>query len=494
VNDERLERELKAALLQDDPGAASRELRMRVAAVPDEAQPRRGFDFGPRFSLMLRSARAISAVALIGAVAVIVVSLHNSTVNPGPSGSPSNSSVSQTPSGSATATPTGSPLATPTGASKTSAPANGPWADLRWSAPSSLPGAFDITGIVAWNGDLIALGDVQGSGSKLEPAMWRSSGGTDWTGVSLDAATFADARISSLLATPSGLLAVGWVGEPVCTGQGAGTTCGPTPVMLWTSPDGVKWTRVPDISMFEGATISAVDVGPRGLVAVGDTGWSSPAIWTSNTGTVWQRQTLPAATFKDAHFSAVRVTPSGFVIGGSTGDSAPTPGGVQPPSTGVAAAWWSPDGQTWTKATVNRSGGLGTSLGAIEVGSRGLVAVGSASGGKGGVAWTSTDGHTWDPIGVAYYGATPAPTGVPELPSFTIHDDGTHLIAFGDYVGGRGLPIWVSSDGSAWQQLSFSGATDTLPANFGNVWLVPGGLTATGGLGSAQVWGATALP
>jgi len=483
VSDERLERELKAALLQDDLGPARHELRMRVAAVPDEVRPIRGFGWARRFSLVATSARTVAAVATVAVVALVVVGLRNTAVAPSTSNSPSHSPASQTPSSSPSGTPT------------VSAPANGPWANLRWSAPATLPGAFDVTGIVPWNGDLFALGDVQVSGSNLQPALWRSSDGTDWTRVSLDTTTFADARISSLLPMASGLLAVGTIGQPVCTAPGEGMTCGSIPVMLWTSPDGVNWTRVLDISTFAGATISAVTVGPHGLVAVGDTGWSNAAVWTSDTGTVWQRQTLPAATFKDAHFSAVRATASDFVLGGSTGGQAPTSGGVQAPSTGVAAAWWSPDGKTWTKATVRRSGGLGTSLGAIEVGSRGLVAVGSASGGKAGAAWTSTDGYTWDPIGVAYYGASPAPTGVPELPSFTIRDDGTHLIAFGDYVGGQGLPVWVSSDGSAWQRLSFSGATDTIPTNLGNLWLVPGGLTAVGSQGSAaQVWEATALP
>jgi hypothetical protein len=136
-----------------------------------------------------------------------------------------------------------------------------------------------------------------------------------------------------------------------------------------------------------------------------------------------------------------------------------------------------------------------------------MVAVGSASDAKGGdAAWTSTDGRTWQPIAnaEAYAGVpTPAP-GVPSVPSFTISDDGTHLLAVGMGDPVLGVSMWVSSDGVTWQQLPFSGATDTIPRWPGGTglaidtaYVVPGGLIVIGRGPfdtSKSVWRVTALP
>jgi hypothetical protein len=298
-------------------------------------------------------------------------------------------------------------------------------------------------------------------------------------------------------------VAWGWAGQPVCTGQGAGTTCEPRPVMIWTSPDGLSWTRIADASMFSGATIDGVTMGPQGLLAVGDTGWNSPAIWVSTSGATWQRLALPSATFKDAHFSAVRATATDYVLGGSTGGNPPSSGGIQPPSTGIAAAWWSSDGRTWTKAAVQRSGGLGTSLGTISVGASGMVAVGSASGGNGATAWTSTDGRTWQPIAPSYFGAPAASPGIPTLPLFRVVDDGRHLIAIG-LADQLVLRMWISSDGIAWKPLTFSSNTGEIPSwpganstTYAGAFAVPGGLVVIGNQDSwpqIPIWTVTALP
>jgi hypothetical protein len=169
----------------------------------------------------------------------------------------------------------------------------------------------------------------------------------------------------------------------------------------------------------------------------------------------------------------------------------------------MAAAWWSGDGRTWTRAAVQRQGGLGLTLGTVFVGSRGLVAVGSASGGNESVAWTSADGRTWQPIAPGYFGAPPASLGVPTLPSCTITDDGTHIVAVGvaDQLAVR---MWTSSDGVAWQPLPFSGATDMVPAwpdssqpTIDRAFVVPDGLVVIGYSGASlqvPVWHVTALP
>jgi len=299
---------------------------------------------------------------------------------------------------------------------------------------------------------------------------------------------FFNASIAGLVGTPTGLVAWGTAGDPTCSGEGEGMTCGAIPVMLWTSPNGTDWSRVSGLAAFKDARIGNIAYGSLGLLAVGNTGFTEPAIWTSTTGASWQRLTLPTDVFTDAHLSTISATASGYVVGGSTGGTAPTSGGVALEATSVAAAWWS-DGQTWNKATVNRTGGIGTSLDAIYVGANGMVGIGSASGGKVGTAWNSSDGKTWQPIDGAPSAAT--------LPSFTVGDDGTRLVAVGNADKGQ-LVIWISDDGATWRAIPFSGATATVP-NGARAFVVPGGLIVVASPGSSAttqtpVWMVTAQP
>lgn len=498
MNDERLERELRAALLQDDPGPVRNDLRVRVGAVPDEAPLRRGLVRSPRVSRLLASAATVAAVVVIGATIVIAVGSRDTTVGPAPSDRSSAVPTSPAPSTSLGVTPAPSATSVPS-------PVTGAWHGLRWSAPIAFPDAGFVEDVVAWNGAVIAAGEVQDNPGTGSVAFWRSSDGAIWTRIGVDVTPFAGAQFRHLLTTPSGLVGWGSVGMPSCTGQSDLMKCGPFPIMLWTSPDGVNWARISDTSTFTGATIDAVTVGSTGLVAVGDTGLGKPAIWVSATGSTWQRLSLSPATFKDAFFSDVRTTASGYVLAGGVGGQSTGAGGVYVPDpTATAAAWWSSDGRTWTKATVHRADGVGTSLESVYVGAHGLVAIGSATGGPSSAAWTSADGRTWQPIAPGYAGAPAVSPGVQTLPSFTIIDDGTRLIAVG-VVDPLALRMWIASDGVTWQPLPFSGAVDTIPRwpgaepapTYYRIFVVPGGLVVTGTTqASAQmpVWRVTALP
>jgi hypothetical protein len=469
MNDDRLERELQAALLRDDPGSMSEELRRRVAAVPNDAGRGGGLVRLPRLPRLVNRLEALATVLVVAAVVVAALGLRGSNLGP----------VSSAPS-----------------------PFTDAWHGLRWSAPTVIPDSTSIEDVVAWRGTFIAAGWAQDNTGAGNAAFWRSSDGTAWTRVGVDVVPFKGHDVfRHLLTTPSGLVAWGSVGLPACTGQGEGMKCGPFPVMFWTSPDGVSWARIPDTSTFAGATIDAVTVGAQGLVAVGDAGLGKPAIWVSATGSTWQRLTLPATTFNDAIFSDVRATASGFVVAGGVGRQSIGAGGVYVPDpAAVAAVWVSPDGSNWTKGTVQRANGVGTSLGSVYLGSHGMVAVGSASGGNGDAAWTSIDGRDWQPLAIPYLvsGMAP-PAGVPTIPSFTICDDGTHLIASGVAANTFGVAMWASSDGLTWQSLAFSGVT-TQPGDQGTIWkafVVPGGLIVIGQQGSAppeSAWRLTALP
>jgi hypothetical protein len=499
MNDERLEREVRAALLEDDPGPVGSGLRARIAAVPDDAALRPRLVRSPRVSRLMVSAAAVAAVVLVSATLVIGLGARRTSVGPAPSVLPSVMPISPAPS----AVPSVSPAPTPSPSGLTPVPA--PWGGLRWPAPIVLPDANSVEGVTTFDGQLFAVGHIVGTGGQNPVAVWRSSDGTTWTPLAQSGATFAgDAFVESLVATPDGLLAWGPAGGSTCTGQGEGqATCVPPSDVIWRSPDGSNWTR--DASAFAGAWLQAIARGTHGFVAIGDMGWDRPAIWLSDTGATWQRLALPAAVFADAHFSTVRATSTGYVLAGGTGSiSVSVTGGPMATASKVAAGWWSPDGRTWTKATVTRATETGSNLGTISVGSHGLVATGASPAERDHAAWTSADGGTWTPIAAGYIAAPATSTSVATLPSDLIVDNGTDLIAIA--VNEQlGLRMWTSSDGVAWRPLPFSGAIDALPAwpgdptrpVFDRAFVVPDGLVVIGHLGSSlqqSVWHVVALP
>jgi hypothetical protein len=87
VSDERFEREIRDALVEDEPGAAPSRLWTRVAAIPDEA-PRR--DARPMRAIGLLAAAAV----VIAAVAIAGLSQRGETVGPPASPSPSGAAPS----------------------------------------------------------------------------------------------------------------------------------------------------------------------------------------------------------------------------------------------------------------------------------------------------------------------------------------------------------------------------------------------------------------
>ena len=486
MNDERFEREVRDALLRRATGDVPDELRASIRRIPADAVP--SHRFIDRFGLRLVSALAAAAVIVVAAGFLV---------------------ATRPPAQTGALPGTAPPLATGTPSVGSPQPAqspgigavSGPWSGLRWSAPLGIPDASFVTSMVSFDGALYAAGEAV-SGTVAEAAVWRSADGRTWTRLGRAGSQFAGAQMVVLVVTRDGLVAWGADGQGACQGQGAAATCSPAPLMLWISPDGVTWTPIADASPFAGATISAIADGPAGLVAVGDTGWNAPAIWVSGTGATWTRLELGAA-FAQAHLSTVRAAGPGYVVGGGTGSQqVSVTGGPDGTVPTTAAAWWSADGRTWTKASVEGPGSGGSNLAMIYAGSEGLVAVGATSDGRDSAAWTSPDGRTWVPIAASVSGAAP---GAASLPSYTLADDGTHILAVAD-TSQPLLSYWVSTNGTDWRELALSGATATDPANavpqqtgrwLRQVFLVPDGLVATGwGTGDTTgtpVWHATAV-
>jgi len=126
------------------------------------------------------------------------------------------------------------------------------------------------------------------SGDDLDGAVWTSPNGASWTRVEQDEAALGGAGDQGMYAVAAGgpgLVAVGWEGP-----------AGESDAAVWTSPDGLAWTRVgreDDAFAGEGAqAMYAVAAGGPGFVAVGDSqanGDSDAAVWVSTDGVTWAR-------------------------------------------------------------------------------------------------------------------------------------------------------------------------------------------------------------
>ena len=103
---------------------------------------------------------------------------------------------------------------------------------------------------------------------------------------------------------------------------------GPLRGAVWTSPDGLSWSRLPDSQLpqqpDERVRLHAVTAGPEGLVAVG---WGEgelidPAVWTSPDGEAWTVTSDPERVLRGQggqYMADVIADQSGVVAVGATG-------------------------------------------------------------------------------------------------------------------------------------------------------------------------------
>ncbi len=428
---DRFDDELRAVVRRAVRRDAPDRLRDHVLEVTEQPA-RRPSRFPAEWRLAAGAAVAVLAVAAAYAGYSL---LGPSTPASSPSPSPSTSSVVATQS--------------PTAASA---------ASLRWSAPGVIPDDFFPMDVVAWHGEYVAVGQLSSS-TAMRGGVFTSPDGVHWTRVD-SGVTFLDIPIR-LAATRDHLIAIGNLQLPAGCPQGEGATCTPAEAPpVWTSTDARTWTRV-DPSLFGADYLVGVQAGPRGALIEGETTAATPALWFSPDGASWQRVKLPAA-LEQATFSGGAVTADGFVVIGR--ENQPAPAGVaQQFGYGLPAAWWSTDGVTWHASTVEGAvANPGAQLGPIDVGSDGLLALGTDNpdASKSGLVWTSTDGKVFHLIG-AMAGSVPYATQTAS--------DGQHIVKLGPvspYGAGNEdtLAAWVSTDGASWQQLTLVGDAADMPA------------------------------
>lgn len=194
-----------------------------------------------------------------------------------------------------------------------------------------------LSGVIAGGPGFVAFG---GDAVLLHAAIWTSPDGSTWTRVPDDPAVFT-IDIRAMTVGGPGLVALGASHEDC------------EPVVL-TSPDGFSWTRLPPDPIAFGddpscglggpgqARIRGVTSGGPGLVAVGSY-MEHAAVWTSPDGMTWTRVPDDPAVF--GVLGAVANTPySEMTSVAAVGDGLVAVGWRG----GGPAVWISHDGFTWT--------------------------------------------------------------------------------------------------------------------------------------------------
>jgi hypothetical protein len=266
---------------------------------------------------------------------------------------------------------------------------------LSWTRPPAVraPGYQRMLSVAAGPSRLVAVG-FDGSNA----AVWTSADGMTWSQVPHHEA-LSGGVMWSVMAGGPGLVAVGndgWFGSSESTAA------------VWTSPDGFTWTRVPhDDDVFghpAGGAMNSVAPGGPGLIAVGrdaSGGDGDAAVWTSPDGLTWTRVPHDDEVFSDDYGSRMFSVASGgpgLVAVGSADVSPEGDEGNFAALTSLrdAAVWTSPDGLTWTRVPHIEAvfGGHGEQeMRAVVAGGPGLVAVGESD--FAAAVWTSPDGLTW---------------------------------------------------------------------------------------------------
>lgn len=277
---------------------------------------------------------------------------------------------------------------------------------------------LSINAVTVGGPGLVAVGGVD---------VWLSPDGYTWNRIPRDPAVFhpITGDLRGVIAGGPGLVAFG---------ESAGTSA------VWTSPDGYTWTQVPhDEEVFGRSSTHSMIVGGPGLVAVGvdETGWPStvfPVVWASPDGYTWTRVPHDPSVFtEETSMVDVAAGGSGLVAVGADGRLS-------------AAVWTSPDGFTWARVPHDEEvfGGPYEDMSSVAAFGDGFIAVGSWPWIN---VWTSPDGFSWTRIS-AGPGSGPD-DGTRDDPVFgegSMHKvitDGPGVVVLGGDGGGPAL--WVAS-------------------------------------------------
>jgi hypothetical protein len=302
---------------------------------------------------------------------------------------------------------------------------------------------------------LVAVGSSP-SGSDSDAAVWTSVDGLTWSRVPHDEAVFGGAfgpRMQSVVVGGPGLVAVGREGGAAAA--------------VWTSVDGLTWTRVPhDREIFGSPTalgfgMISVTAGGPGLVAVG--AWPeapriSAKVWTSVDGLTWTRVPDDEAGFDGVHVPlSVTAGGPGLVAVGLDGAGAGVWTSVDgfhwvqvPDDEAIFSATYGSDSAPDSRVYQPPPEGAGLAMNEVIAVGDGLVAVGGPTynyrgprdGDLGAAVWTSPDGITWSrvPHDTAVFG------GTGENSIWSVTTAGSNLVA----VGSHQHSIEIDANAAVW--------------------------------------------
>lgn len=436
---------------------------------------------------------AALAVVVIAVVAIAFIASCGggpgpvASDSPGPTATPE---VTPTPTLEPTPTPAPTPSPEPTPIAR--------WTGLTRSDPVMPSFVVHLNDLVAWGDGYVAVGEVVVDATRSEAAFLTSPDGLNWT-VRYQVDPSVDRFPRHLVIVADELLAFSHPNTDALGLPGASES------LVWRSADGMTWSAVDSQSWrdaWSGLVIGPmpagwdelqqpiptglVDVtsGPAGLVAIGNSYGDDgmvPVVLHSTDGREWSPVSLPADSVSPL-LSAVVPYDGGFVLVGAV-DAGPRIDSATP------AGWFSSDGVSWSRATVNVDPGIFPSgivgigeIGDVTAGSDGLVGWWGrremfAGGPRFMAAWTSSDGRTWEPRDLN--------TVLPGLAHGYVAGDGVRMVALGPAPNTATDPdlwpgisqAWVSTDGVNWTALSLPRELDDFVEG---MWVVPDGVIYAG--------------
>jgi photosystem II stability/assembly factor-like uncharacterized protein len=270
-----------------------------------------------------------------------------------------------------------------------------------WQPSGSLGEGASAIDIEHHEGTLVAAGVViseeEDGGRAHSPAVWTSTdGGVTWTQ--------NDLGVKDVTTTPDGFVAVG-----IEKRDDSDPTYSKTRGVLWTSADGLSWTRVAATDDPEGISSSFSNVVWNGQVVI--LGHRGPDYVSEGSGL---EDSVPHETvtwFSDGTDLSEPV-PSNLVGNLDANQTAVTPHGIiamthwmTPTVKTVAAAWISDDGTTWTEINIDPGNYEYTDIG--QFGDEVFITGYDLSGRDDTGLWSTLDGADWTRL------------ELPDLPEFT---------------------------------------------------------------------------
>ncbi|HKQ16464.1 MAG TPA: hypothetical protein VJT80_23810, partial [Steroidobacteraceae bacterium] len=293
---------------------------------------------------------------------------------------------------------------------------------------------------VSFNGQLWIVGGTtinsNESGGAFSNEIWRSANGIDWTRVATTGPIFSPRDGHCVVVFQNKLWVIGgWDNAPFAGGTNT------TFADVWSSSDGIAWTRVTAGPGFEPRAGHAVAVFQNKLWLIGghtDVGDESD-VWTSADGLTWTGVPPGSSVFPPrsshrvvAFNNELWLTGGGAMVGGRI--------------LGTSDVWHSADGSNWTPVAGPFQPRIRH---AMEVFNSRLYVIGGVSGDDYSFGaryhdvWSSADGSNWTQD-------TAAAAFEPRWnPASVVHGGELWLI------GGFGLSllddVWRSTDGKNWR-------------------------------------------